>query len=49
MKKFGKIGDFFRRLLKSIEEQNKESFGEEKLDCCDLNKKKDSNKSKDKD
>lgn len=30
---------FFKNLLKKIEEQNKESFGSSKLDCCDLNKK----------
>lgn len=37
------------KLLKSIESANKSSFGEDKMDCCDLNKqnkglKKDDNK-----
>ncbi|WP_278183751.1 LDCC motif putative metal-binding protein [Alkaliphilus oremlandii] len=29
---------WFQKLLKSIEEANKQSFGNQKLDCCDLNK-----------
>ncbi len=30
---------WFQRLLKAIESANKKSFGNQKLDCCDLNKK----------
>lgn len=33
------MSKFFKNLLKKIEEQNKETFGDAKLDCCDLNKK----------
>ena len=33
------MSKFFKNLLKKIEEQNKETFGDTKLDCCDLNKK----------
>ncbi|ARE88372.1 LDCC motif putative metal-binding protein [Clostridium formicaceticum] len=29
---------WFQKLLKSIEEANKKNFGEQKMDCCDLNK-----------
>ena len=32
---------FLKNFLKKIEEQNNESFGKGKLDCCDLNKKND--------
>lgn len=28
---------WFEKLLKSIEDANKQSFGNQKLDCCDLN------------
>ena len=31
---------FLKNFLKKIEEQNNESFGKGKLDCCELNKKK---------
>ena len=30
---------FLKDFLKKIEEQNNKSFGKNKLDCCDLNKK----------
>jgi len=37
-------GDFmkkwFQKLLKSIEEANKQNFGTQRMDCCDLNKEK---------
>lgn len=35
---------FIEKFLKKIEDQNKKSFGEGKLDCCDLNKKDDAEK-----
>lgn len=28
----------FKNLLDKIAEQNKASFGEQRMDCCDLNK-----------
>jgi len=31
---------FFKRLLKYISDSNKNSFGNKKLECCDLNQKK---------
>ncbi|WP_278183750.1 LDCC motif putative metal-binding protein [Alkaliphilus oremlandii] len=31
---------WFQKLLKSIEEANKQNFGNQKLDCCDLNSNK---------
>lgn len=31
---------WFIKLLKSIEEANKKSFGNQRIDCCDLNKQK---------
>ncbi|SNS09216.1 hypothetical protein SAMN05446037_100418 [Anaerovirgula multivorans] len=39
---------WFQKLLKSIEDANKKNFGEQKMDCCDLNKqgKKESNNKK---
>jgi hypothetical protein len=30
--------NFFRRLINKIIKENKKSFGNQKLDCCDLNK-----------
>lgn len=29
---------WLQRLLKAIESANKSSFGDQKMDCCDLNK-----------
>jgi len=29
---------FFKNLIKKIADQNNKSFGNGKLDCCDLNK-----------
>ena|GEM_PF-913461 len=29
--------NFFRNLLKSIEDANKQNFGNKKMDCCDMN------------
>ncbi len=28
---------FFKNMLASIEEANKQNFGNKKMDCCDLN------------
>lgn len=33
-----KMKKWFEKILKSIEEANKKNFGEERMDCCDLNK-----------
>lgn len=30
--------NFFKNLIKKIADQNSKSFGNGKLDCCDLNK-----------
>jgi len=35
---------WFHKLLKSIEDANKQNFGTQRMDCCDLNKDKNSNK-----
>lgn len=37
---------FLKNFLKKIEDQNNESFGTGKLDCCDLNKKNTENTKK---
>lgn len=29
---------WLQKILKSIEDANKQNFGEKKMDCCDLNK-----------
>lgn len=29
---------WFQKLLKSIEDANKQNFGDKRMDCCDLNK-----------
>ena len=29
--------NFFKNLLKSIEDANKQNFGNKKMDCCDMN------------
>ncbi|WP_201756895.1 LDCC motif putative metal-binding protein [Isachenkonia alkalipeptolytica] len=29
--------NFFKNMLKSIEDANKQNFGKKKMDCCDLN------------
>jgi len=29
---------WFKKLLEAIEKANKESFGEKRMDCCDLSK-----------
>jgi len=29
---------WFQKLLKSIEDANKQNFGTQRMDCCDLNK-----------
>jgi hypothetical protein len=34
----------FHRYLEDMAEENKKSFGSGKLDCCQLNKKPDNNK-----
>jgi len=31
---------WFQKLLKSIEQANKQNFGTQRMDCCDLNKDK---------
>jgi hypothetical protein len=31
------LKNFFKNMLKSIEEANKQNFGNKKMDCCDLN------------
>ena len=36
---------WLQRLLKSIEDANKSNFGDQKMDCCDLNKKNNNVKS----
>lgn len=30
--------NFFKNMLKAIEDANKKNFGSKKMDCCDLNK-----------
>lgn len=35
-----KLKDWFRNLVKKIGEANEESLGGKRLDCCDLNTKK---------
>lgn len=35
---------WFQKLLKSIEDANKQNFGSERMDCCDLNKSNKENK-----
>lgn len=35
---------WFQKLLKSIEDANKQNFGNERMDCCDLNKSNKNNK-----
>ncbi|WP_187287439.1 LDCC motif putative metal-binding protein [Gottschalkia acidurici] len=39
-----KIKQFLKNFLKKIEEQNNQSFGTGRLDCCDLNKSPNVNK-----
>ncbi|WP_281350051.1 LDCC motif putative metal-binding protein [Alkalibaculum sporogenes] len=39
---------FIDKWLKNLAEQNKKSFGTSKLDCCELNKTKKTNKVKNK-
>lgn len=34
---------WFKKLLSSIENANKQNFGQGKMDCCDLNKKEKQN------
>lgn len=36
-----KIKDYIRDFLEKIEKQNEKTVGKGRLDCCDLNKKKD--------
>lgn len=38
---------FIKNFLKKIEDQNSKSFGNGKLDCCDLNKKNSTSKNMD--
>lgn len=38
MKIFESIKNRWAKFLKNLAEENKESFGNEKLDCCSMNK-----------
>lgn len=40
LKIFDKIKKAINKFLENLAKENKESFGDGKLDCCDLNKKK---------
>lgn len=31
--------NWFKKFLKKIEEANKKNFGDQRLDCCDVNQK----------
>ncbi len=42
---FKRIKSKFTKFLKNLGEENDNSFGGQKLDCCDLNKKNEANTS----
>ena len=39
-----RLKQWYENFLKNMEKANKESFGDEKLDCCGLNSKQHKNK-----
>ena len=39
MKIFESIKNIWEKFLKNLAKENKKSFGNERLDCCSLNKK----------